>query len=653
MRKSLIYSLSLCVLAVSLAGAQTALPSTATYSGHGAASVSKDILEKFAPKPLADTLSRKIQTMLDVRAPGAGALAPDGKALYFSWRVTGVPQVWRIDGPMRFPIQLTGGQDATLLKDIAPDGSFLVISRDRKGEENPGLYLQDPQGGPLQVIQHKPGIQTEFQFVSDDSRWVYFRSNDKKLYAYALYRYDRAQKRIEEVFAQDGLWDIADHKGGRLLLAKEVGSNMAEFYELDEASKALTPLFGQGEREDYSAMYGPGQGEVLVNTPHFGEFRRLYSWRRGKFTPISPDIKHDVSNWSIDHPRRRVLYTVNESGYTRLHAMDARIHAELKLPALPSGADHVFFGATTQDGRFSVLAVDPGTRPLESYVLDWRSGSLSRWHAGSAPEVDLSGFVRAKLESYPARDGTAIPVFVREPKDCAKPCPVIVEFHGGPEGQAKPGFSPYAQIFLDAGFVFVEPNVRGSDGYGKTWIHADDGPKRLNIITDIEDAALWARKRFADNGVAPKVGIAGGSYGGYSSLAGMTMFAGAYDAGAEVVGISNLVTFLRNTAPYRRILRASEYGDVDKDREALVKLSPITYLDRLKGPMLLIQGASDPRVPVGEALQFYDALQARGVDSELLIFPDEGHGAQKRDNRVFQIGYTLRFFEKHLQSKAS
>ena len=653
MKKDLIYSLSLCILSVSLAGAQSASPSTATYSGHGAASVSKDILEKFAPKPLADTLSRKIQAMLDVRAPGAGALAPDGKSLYFSWRVTGVPQVWRIDGPMRFPIQLTGGQDATLLKDIAPDGRFLVISRDRKGEENPGLYLQDPQGGPLQVIQHKPGIQTEFQFVSDDSRWVYFRSNDKKLDAYALYRYDRAQKRIEEVFTQDGLWDIADHKGGRLLLAKEVGSNMAEFYELDEASMALTPLFGQGEREDYSAMYGPGEGEVLVNTPHFGEFRRLYSWQRGKFSPISPEIKNDVSNWSIERPRRRVLYTVNESGYTRLHAMDARTHAELKLPALPSGADHVFFGATTHDGRFAVLAVDPGTRPLESFVLDWQAGTLSRWHAGSAPEVDLSGFVRAKLESYPARDGAPIPVFVREPKDCAKPCPVIVEFHGGPEGQAKPGFSPYAQIFLDAGFVFVEPNVRGSDGYGKAWIHADDGPKRLNIITDIEDAALWARKRFVDNGIAPKVGIAGGSYGGYSSLAGMTMFAGAYDAGAEVVGISNLLTFLQNTAPYRRILRASEYGDVDQDREALIKLSPITYLDRLKGPMLLIQGASDPRVPVGEALQFYDALKARGVDSELLIFPDEGHGAQKRDNRVFQIGYTLRFFEKHLQGKAS
>jgi dipeptidyl aminopeptidase/acylaminoacyl peptidase len=280
-------------------------------------------------------------------------------------------------------------------------------------------------------------------------------------------------------------------------------------------------------------------------------------------------------------------------------------------------------------------------------VLDWKTGKLTRWHTGSAPEVDLSGFVRAKLETYPARDGTAIPVFVREPKSCARPCPVVVDFHGGPEAQAKPGFWAFAQILVDAGFILVEPNVRGSDGYGKTWIHADDGPKRAQIITDIEDAARWARQRFGGG----KVGILGGSYGGYSSLIGMTMFAGAYDAGVAIVGISNLVTFLMNTAPYRRALRISEYGDPEKDRDALLKLSPITYIDKVQGPLLLIQGASDPRVPVGEALQIHDALQAHKLPVELVIFSDEGHGAQRRDNQVYQIGYSLRFFQKYLQGK--
>lgn len=633
------------------APAPPAVPAApAGYSGHGAQSVPPEVLAKFAPKPVPDALARRIQAMLDVRSPGAGALSPDGKALYFGWRVTGVRQLWRLDGPMRFPVQLTGGQDATSLAAVTPDGTALVVQRDRKGEENPGLYLLAPQGGPLQLIQHKPKVQTSFLFVSDDSRHVYFRANDQKPDGYALYRYDRKEQRIEEVFAQDGIWTVGDHKPGKLLLGKEVGSNMVEWFEWSEGEKKLTPLFGQGEREDYAAAYGPGD-EVLVLTPKLGEYRRLYAWRAGKLAPITPELKFDVSDFAIDRPRTRILYTVNEGGYTRLHAMDARTHKEQALPKLPK-ADHVYPGSTTPDGRFTVLAVDSGTAPLESYALEWKTGKLARWHQGSAPEVDLSGFVPAKLESYPARDGTPIPAFVREPKQCPKPCPVVVMFHGGPEAQATPGFSVYAQLFVDAGFVLVEPNVRGSDGYGKSWIHADDGAKRLAVITDIEDAATWARTRFAHEGKAPKVGITGGSYGGYSTLIGMTMFAGAYDAGAEEVGISNLVTFLENTAPYRRALRVSEYGDPQKDREALVQLSPTTHIGKVKGPLLIVQGASDPRVPVGEALLIHGALEARGLPAEMLIFADEGHGAQKRENQVASIGYTLRFLQRHLQGKA-
>ena len=203
-------------------------------------------------------------------------------------------------------------------------------------------------------------------------------------------------------------------------------------------------------------------------------------------------------------------------------------------------------------------------------------------------------------------------------------------------------------MFVDAGFVFVEPNVRGSDGYGKIWLHADDGAKRLHILTDIEDAATWARKQFAEGGKAPKLGVFGGSYGGYSTLVAMTIFAGAYDAGVSVVGISNLESFLMNTAPYRRALRISEYGDPQKDAEVMKKLSPFFHADKLKAPLLLIQGATDPRVPVGEALQFHDKLASRGVDVPLIIFPDEGHGARKRPNQVLTYGHSIAFFQKHL-----
>jgi dipeptidyl aminopeptidase/acylaminoacyl peptidase len=632
------------------------------YAGHGADSLPPEVLARYAPTPLASNVSRRIQAMLDVRAPAGARIAPDGSSVYLAWSVTGTAQVWKADGPRRFPVQLTGGEDVTRVVGILPDGKSLVVSRDRKGEENPGLYLLGTDGGALREIQHKPKVQTQLQFVSDDGKRLYFRANDVKPDAYAIYAWDLGSGKRELVFGEDGLWSVADHDGTKLLLSKATGALTSELWEYDESTKKTTPLFGQNEKEEYDVSYSANAGELLVQTPKFGDFRRLYrtkpSARSGKpleaadVTAVTADVKHDVSSFFVDHPRTHVYYTTNEGGFTRGHALDARTYAEQKLPEVP-GAVHVTFGAPTWNGRWVTMNVGTAKAPTTSYVFDWQTQKLVQWAMPSTPEVDTSKFAVASLESYPARDGTKIPMFVRRPAGCEKPaarCPVLVHFHGGPEAQSLPGFSTYAQIFVDAGFVVVEPNVRGSDGYGKAWLHADDGPKRLQVVSDIEDASKYVRTAWAHEGKAPKVGIMGGSYGGYSTLVGMTMFAGAYDAGVANVGMSNLLTFLLNTAPYRRALRASEYGDPEKDRAALIELSPITHIDKLSAPLLLIQGASDPRVPVGEAIQMHDALEKRGVPTKLMVFADEGHGTQKRENKVMEIGHTLEFFEKHLKT---
>lgn len=623
------------------------------YSGHGASTVSPEVLARFAPTPLPPELARKVQSVMDVRAPGLGSLTPDGRRLFFPWSVTGSSQIWRLDGPDRFPIQMTGGEDRTWLAGISSDGKTLFVQRDRSGEENPGLYTMPADGGPLTPIQHVENVQTFFAFASDDGRHVYFSSNDVKPDSYAVYRYDLAARTKEPVVTEPGLWEIADHRpDGRLLLRKATGSLWSEYCEWSPASKTLTPVVGQGEKEDYGVRYGAAEGQFLVLTPKFGEFRRLYRLQGGTFEPVTPELKWDVSGFDIDDARLRILYNVNEAGYTRLFALDAKTFQPLDLPKFP-GADHVYAGSTTRDGRYTTLGIEMPTSPRASWVFDWRTRALTQWLVPSSPEVDTRGFAVASLEYYPARDGTPIPMFVRRPKHCAQePCPVVVEFHGGPESQATPGFNLYAQLYVDAGFIFVEPNVRGSDGYGKSWLEADDGPKRLSVITDIEDCARFIREHWAVDGRPPKIGVVGGSYGGYSVLMAMTMFAGAYDAGCSTVGISNLVTFLNNTAPYRRILRISEYGDPEKDREALEKLSATTYIDRLKAPLMIIQGATDPRVPVGEALQMYEAAVKRGVPSGLMIFSDEGHGAQKRGNRVLMAGHEILWMQRHLRGPA-
>ncbi len=641
--------------------------SAAAYSGLGAESVPPEVMAKFRAAPLPSTVTRRVQAMLDVRSPGAGFLSPDGKKLFFTWAVTGVRQVWRLDGPNTFPVQMTGGEDATTVVDVTRDGKHIVVARDQKGEENPGLYLQRVDGGPLVVVQHKPKVQTQAQLLSDDGRYLYFRSNDKKPESYGIYRYVLSSKSIEPLFSEDGIWSVADRrvaKGqtqGVLLLHKEVGGNMVEVFEYDEAKGTLTPLFGQGEREDYRAFYGAGD-DVFAVTPHFSEFRRLYAFDRTaqKLVAVGGDKGED--KWdvvaSVDGAaRKRILGVRNEGGYTRPLAWDVKTKKTITLPALPK-SDLFTWGSSTPDSRYTAVSVDPGVRPSSAYVLDWQTGKLTAWHVPSAPEVDLAAFVPVTLEEFPARDGSKVPMFVRRPSSCAAatpgaPCPVIVDFHGGPESQTMAGFSPRAQLFVDAGFIVVQPNVRGSDGYGKTWLHADDGVKRKDVVTDIEDVSIHIKKAWASKGVAPKVGVMGGSYGGYSTLMAMTMFAGAYDAGVEIVGISNLVTFLMNTAPYRRALRISEYGDPEKDQAALLALSATSYVDRVKAPLLLVQGATDPRVPVGEAIQMYNVMVKQDPRTSMIIFPDEGHGVQKRENQVLWLGHALSFFEQHLRATAT
>lgn len=642
------------VLSAAVSGAQAPVPQAnarpaGSYSGLGAESVTPEIIARFAPPALDPQVSRRIQSMLDVRGAGGGLLTSTGERLVFNWRVTGNSQVWRMDGPMRFPIQLTGGEDNTAAAAISPDDKWIVVQRDIAGQENPGLYWMDIEGGPLLEIQHREKVQTELAFISDDSRWIYFTANDIDPASYAIYRYEKATKKRELLFSQPGIWRVADHRGDELLLAKLLGNDQVEYYSYDLGTRKLTPLLGQGEKVRYSASFGRKPGTLIVRHDKRGDFYRLYEWQAGRETPITPQVAHEVDSFDIDEARTRIAYLMNEDGYTKLHVLDAKTYQELPLPALPD-AENVYMGGMSRDGRFLAIGIDGATLPPTVAFYDWNTQQLVRWRAASTPEIDTNTFAKASLESYPARDGTKIPMFVWRPKACAdSPCPVVVEFHGGPEAQSQPGFSPYAQMFVDAGFIFIQPNVRGSSGYGKQWLDADNGPKRLNVITDIEDCGIYVRKAFAKDGKAPKVGVTGGSYGGYATLLAMTYFAGTYDAGVSEVGISNLVTFLENTAPYRRALRVSEYGDPVKDRAALVKLSPTSYVDRIKAPLLLIQGVSDPRVPVGEAVQIHQALTDRGIPSGLILFADEGHGASKRSNQVLSIGHTIAFFEKHLK----
>ncbi|MEK7357809.1 MAG: prolyl oligopeptidase family serine peptidase, partial [Bdellovibrionota bacterium] len=430
------------------------------------------------------------------------------------------------------------------------------------------------------------------------------------------------------------------------------GARTAEYFRYSMADRKLVPVLGQGEKEEYRIEFAATSDDYLVMTNKFGNFRRLYLLRAGKFEPITPDVKMDLDGFSTPFNKSKLYVQWNDNGTNRLEIRDPvtfKIITPAKIAAFKDAA-HVFAASPSRRGRFVAIGVEHSRAPRTSYVYDWKDRTLTQYVRPSFPELARDRFADTKLEFYPARDGTKIPMLVTRSKECeGKLCPVVVNFHGGPEGQSRPGFNKRAQLFAGDGFVYVEPNVRGSVGYGKEWLRADDGSKRLDVITDIDDCSKYVRVAWAIDGKQPKIGVMGWSYGGYSTFMAMTMFAGAYDAGVALVGMSSLRSFLLNTAPYRRILRVSEYGDPERDKDALEKLSAMNYLDRVKAPLMISQGASDPRVPVGEALQIRAALAKRGVEVPLIIYPDEGHGSAKRDNTVLELGHSLAFFKKHLK----
>ena len=315
-----------CVVAIAtLARADTPVPNpfdpfafphaAPTYNGLGAGSVPAAEVAKYAPAPLPSSVSRHIQAMLDIRGAPIGQLESTGTRRFYTSRVTGTSQVWRQDGPGKEVIELTGGEDATAVVSIAPDDSYVVVSRDVGGEENPGLYMLSPIGGPLHVIQHVPKVQTELQFIADDSKSLYYRANDSRpgrVRDLSL----RHRHRQQGAHVRPA-WLVVRCRPSRGRVAARQGARQRarRSLSLRFATKHLEPLLGQNEVEDYDVAFGAKPGQVLVRTNKLGDFRRVYALERGALTPITPDLNHDVAGMAIDDARKRIYYVVDEDGY--------------------------------------------------------------------------------------------------------------------------------------------------------------------------------------------------------------------------------------------------------------------------------------------------------------------------------------------------
>ena len=381
-----------------------------------------------------------------------------------------------------------------------------------------------------------------------------------------------------------------------------------------------------------------GQGVYLISDrdSEFARLRYVGLFNNEK-SVVSAHIPWDIETLAVSRDGRYLAYVSNEAGMSRLNLLDLRTHQDLTPPRLPQPGiiSSLSFDATATRLAFGFAAAN---RPRDAYVLDIAENRLEPWTRSEAGAVDAAKFVVPRLTEFPTFDrvdGKArqMPVYVYEPSS-GGPHPVLISLHGGPESQFRPGFDPWIQYMVnELGFAVIAPNVRGSSGYGKTYLALDNGMLREDAVKDVGALLVWIELQ--KNFDAKHVVVAGGSYGGYLSLATLVNYSDRLRGGVDVSGIADFVSFLTNTAPYRQNQRRAEYGD-ERDLEMrafLRRISPLTNADRITRPLLVVHGKNDPRVPVSEAEQIVNKVRAKGGEVWYLLAADEGHGYRKKQNR--------------------
>ncbi len=450
-------------------------------------------------------------------------------------------------------------------------------------------------------------------------------------------------------------WDPIDWSPDdkKLIVGQYVSANESYLYLLDIQSGEKTLLTEKTENEKvaYSgAQFGNDGKSLYLTTDKGSEFQRLVRMDLAtkKFTPLTSHINWDVDGFELSHDGRQIAFVTNEDGFYKLHLLDTATGKERKLPKLPSGQIGGFsWHKKTNELAFTVRSYQS---IADVYSLDTKTMKLTHWAKTELNGYETSGLREPELIRWKSFDAKMISGFInRPPAKFTGKRPVIINIHGGPEGQSTPGpIGRNAYLTNDLGVAIIFPNVRGSSGYGKTFLQLDNGFKREDSVKDIGALLDWiATQPDLDK---DRIMITGGSYGGYMTLAIATHYNDRICCSLDVVGISNFVTFLKNTETYRRDLRRVEYGDErdPKMQEFLTKISPLTNAGKISKPLFVVQGKNDPRVPYTEAEQIVAAARKNNTPVWYLMANDEGHGFGKKNNQDYLFYATILFVKEHL-----
>lgn len=631
------------------------------------------VLEGVPPRDAA--MTERLGRYLNGRSAKFLDWQPDG-ALLVSTRFGDVDQVHRVVAPLGSREQLTFYPEP--ITAAAANANGFVFLKDKGGDENSQIYYHRNADRSTRLLTDGKSLNGSPVWAHDGKRLAFY-SNARDGVSYDIYVADvdaSAPPRLVSAGKQDTWfpldWSPDDSK---LLLQRYVSINESYLFVADVNTGAVTQVAdaesdskkSSGSRKPerrrvdrkndgkvgiIGAKFAPDGRGIYIVSDEAGEFAELFYYDpvTGERRSVSPDgAQWDVDAFDVSPDGRYIAYVMNEDGRSRLTVIDQQMKLDLVPPGVPDGRiTEVRFD---RSGKKLAFSAESAQSPRDAYVYDLTKSSLERWTHSEVGPVDSSTFVPAELIHYPTWDRVAgkqrmLSAYLYTPKTPG-PHPVLISIHGGPEEQYRPGYEAFFQFLVnELGYSVIAPNVRGSSGYGKTFLKLDNGILREDAVKDIGSLLVWI-------GVQPmldrdRVAVMGGSYGGYMSLATLVSYSDRLRGGIDVVGISNFNTFLSNTSAYRQDLRRQEYGD-ERDprmRAFFSRISPFNNSTSIRKPLLVVQGLNDPRVPASESEQMVARVRANGGEAWYLAAKDEGHGFRKKSNRDFYLETVATFLEK-------
>ena len=614
------------------------------------------VTENIPPIPVS--VAEEAKRYTEFRTASFGGWHPSRLEMLIGTRFGNTVQLHGVSAPLGMRRQVTFFEEPVASEGIDPvAGEFFIFSRDRGGSEFRQLYRQDFKDGAVTLL-------TDGGERAQNGGVVWSNQGDRIAYGSTrrngadrdLYVMDPRDPKSDRLVAEmaGGGWYVVDWSPDdrALLVVEYVSINESHLWLVDAVAgtKAeLTPRTQKGVAYGGAEFSADGKG-VFVTTDLDSEFHRLAFIDLGtrETTFLTKDLKGDVESLAVSEDGKRLAFGVNEAGASRLYLMDTATREYRPVSGIPVGV--IGAGAWHEESRHFAFTLSSASISGDVFVVDAETGAVVRWTESELGGVVATELTEAQLIKWKSFDDREISGFLFRPAvRFTGKRPVIVSIHGGPESQARPWFLGRNNYLLnELGAAMIYPNVRGSDGYGKTFLRLDNGKLREDSVKDIGALLDWIKEQ--PDLDASRVLVMGGSYGGYMTLATATHYSDRIRGAIDVVGISNFVTFLESTESYRRDLRRVEYGD-ERDPEMrafLQEISPLTHAAKIQAPLLVVQGANDPRVPRTEAVQMAETIRESGGAVWYLEAKDEGHGFRKKPNQDFQFYAQVRFMREFL-----